>query len=237
MNSIKYYVSGIKGFTLAAFLVLILTTLYLLLYTYSFAQSPSPTSKPTATQRRLWALEDYLQNVSKFKNLTGEKQKKAYAEYSGWIKKAVDAGRECYKDKESQTKDQRDLCSTHIKNDYKKAKQFNRLLKYYLVDQKTPFICVKADLGIAKPLEARGISNPALFATSSTNAKETGRTAKSQVFLCTGEVGQKKLRVQGDNGRLYKLTPEDLKRTELQLSNIPPAGNLTQLEEKLGVDQ
>ncbi len=231
----KGYRLQVTGYRSVIFLTILLFIVYCLLFTISFAQSPSPSSKPTATQRRLWALEDYLEDVSKFKNLTGEKQKKAYTEYSGWIKRAVEDGRNCYKDKESQTKDQRDLCSTHIKNDYKKAKQFNRLLKYYLVEQKTPFICVKADLGIGKPLEARGISNPALFATSSANAKETGRTGKSQVFLCTGEVGQKKLRVQGDNGRLYKLTPEDLKRTELQLSNLPPAGNLKQLEEKLGV--
>lgn len=218
------------------FIVLCITTYYQLPATNSFAQSPSPSSKPSATQRRLWALEDYLENVSKFKNLNGDKQKKAYVSYSDWLKKAVDAGRECYRDKESQTKDQRDVCSTHIKNDYKKAKQFNRLLKYYLVEQKTPFICVKADLGIGKPLEARGISNPAIFATASAGQKETGRTKLSQVFLCTGEAGQRKLRVQAANGRYVKLTPEDLARADLQLTNLPPAGNLKQLEEKLGIN-
>lgn len=124
-------------------------------------------------------------------------------------------------------------CKEKIKTDYKIARQYNRLLKYLQIEAGQPNICVKADLGVGTALMAHGF-NPAK--TNSDNPKETGRSGELPLYLCTGNDGGKKVRVVDDSGTKLRLSPDDAAKPEYQLPNLPPAGSLDKLLDKLGLE-
>lgn len=127
-------------------------------------------------------------------------------------------------------------CKEKIKEDYKLAKKYNRLLKYLQIEEGQPNICVKADLGVGTALKARGF-NPAKAppAGGSDNPKETGVSEPLQVYLCTGNDGKKKVRVVDDSGTRLRLSPEDAAKDEFKKENLPPEGSFEILLEKLGL--
>lgn len=205
------------------------------------AASPTPTKTPSisSTKRRLKTMEDYLKNISQFKDLTGTTQQLALKNFTDHLNKTVPEDKQCYAEKQGYG------CENQIKANYNKTTLLYRLLKYYSVANNKPNTCVKADLGEEKYVKAKGISNPQIFywlATGSgrvnlDNPKETGRTKSTTVYLCNGADGKRKLRVKDANEKYVKLTPEDLARPELKIENLPPKDNLNTLLTKLNLNQ
>lgn len=120
-------------------------------------------------------------------------------------------------------------CKAQIKTDYKKAKKYNRLLKYLQIEEGKPNACVKANLGVGSSLTAHGF-NPTKV---NPEKQKTGVTPSYPVYICTGNDGLKKVRVVDHSGTRLRLSPEDLERPEYKLENLPPPGSLDKLLEKL----
>lgn len=212
------------------FYLLFLSLLFVFTLTIShvFAQA---TTKPTESDLRLKRLLAYQKDFSQYSGISSAEGKKAEGLFKDFLTEAVPRSQDCLKNINNE---ERKKCDKKLKDDYKSAKKFNRLLRYYEIEQGMPYVCIRADLSQGKALEAKGF-NPAK--ASSDNPKETGLTAKKPVYLCTGAKGDKKLRIQDDSGTLLRLSPGDQARTDLKLENIPPAENLLKLKTKLGVIQ
>jgi len=239
MPNVKYPMSNIKWFLCLLFLLLTVPlTLYAIPYTS--AQSPSP-EKISKTQKRLNRIEEYYKKSAMFREFKDESHRSAAEKYYEMTKKALDEGKLC-RAEEGDDETKKKACDRLITASYMEAREFYRLLKWYQIEEAKPFVCVRAELGVGKELEARGISKPDIYANylatgkpDPENPKETGRTERNQVFLCTGENGQRKLRVQTDSGKYVKLTPDDLARPELQIPNLPPKDSIEILEKQFGL--
>lgn len=231
----------------------------------AFAQSSDNDSTPS--QKRLKVMERYLSWIES--NEYGEYKKdlgkRALAEFKSFLSRVIPAGQGCLSpndlsepsaiggllgsfisqitggqnSSQEQVLENLNQCKKQIKDDYKLAKKYNRILKYFQIEEGRPNVCVKADMGIGTALKAKGF-NPAKANSDnptrpSDGGKETGLTEKSTVYLCTGNDGKKKVRVIDDSGTLLKLSEEDSKRPELQAENLPPKESLDILQKKLGL--
>lgn len=129
-------------------------------------------------------------------------------------------------------------CTGKIKEDYKLAKKYNRLLKYLQIEEGQANVCIRADLGVGTALLAHGF-NPAKAPSTdeekALNPKETGRSGLLPVYLCTGNDGKKKVRVVDDSGTRLRLSPDDAKKSEFKVENLPPKGSLDILLGKLNL--
>ncbi len=229
---------SVAKFYLALFALVLLTTFVTSIY----AQSPEPSSSSISkTQKRLNRIEEYYKKSAMFRDFKTESHQTAALKYYELTKAALEDGKKC-RELEGDDRNKKFRCDQDITKDYMEVREFYRLLKWYQIEEGKPFVCVRAELGVGKELEARGISRPEIFENylktgkgSEENPKETGRTERNQVYLCTGEVGQKKLRVPTDNGRYVKLTPDELKREDLQISSLPPPTSLDTLEKQFGL--
>lgn len=231
-----------RGFSILLGLVLILVVFGLYnLKTTIYAQSPAPQKKLSKTEKRLNTLDYYQKSSVKFKTLKGETEQKTVTLFQELLNKSVEEGKKCRENLDQQTSEQRKRCDDSITDAHLKAKEIYRLLKYYQLKAGTPNMCIKADMGVEKHLKAKGISNPDIFYRIATgganpdNPKETGRTKSSTVFICNGADGKNKLRIQAANGKYVKLTPEDLARPELKISELPPKENVETLQKNLGL--
>lgn len=187
-----------------------------------FAQSPQ---SQTISHGRLGLMERYMSwiesgNYGEYRQDSG---KRALGEFKSYLSRVILEDTSCLKDNDPQKlKD----CKKKIKSDYKLARKYNRFLKYLQIQEGKPNLCVKADLGVDKALKALG-----------ERADGSLTEKKSSVYLCTNDKGSKVLRVLDEKGSLLKLSPEDEKRTELQLINIPPKDTLDTLIKKLALTE
>lgn len=211
----------------------ILALMALMLFSsHIYAQSPSPQGL-TFTQKRLNATKRYQSTLARFAWLGNYPEaKKLYDDYKTRLEKAVETNDKCRENLGQQTSQQRKDCDKLITANYKMARNFYRLLKYQELVNGKKNICVKADLGVNPPLEARGIAK-ANFSPDPSNPKETGLSKASTVYLCNDAEPKKKLRVRAANGHYVKLTAQDLARPDLNIANLPPAANLAKLKDKL----
>lgn len=227
-------------FTYWTFIGVLFFLAYLLFSSHIYAQTES--SNLSFTQRRLNAIKEYQKAAPRFDWLKQfPEAKKYYDQYLTQLEVSAVEGDRCRENLEQQTTQQRKDCDNQIYRHFKKVRNFYRLMKYQELVNGQKNICIKADMGVNPALTARGISNPDLFYRLATqpgiinqdNPKETGRTARSTVYLCVDNAGQKKLRVRAGNGNYVKLTPQDLARPELNTANLPPQANIQELMEKL----
>lgn len=223
----------------------------------AFAQSADNNSSPS--QKRLKIMQKYSSWIEsgEYGDYKTDLGKRALGEFKSFLARVIPEDVNCLNQeaptsspqvggfigslisditgqKPAQTQQQVDIveCKKGIKDDYKLAKKYNRILKLLQIEEGQPNICVKADMGIGTALKAKGF-NPAK--SNSDNPKETGLTEKSTVYLCTGSDGKKKVRVIDDSGTLLKLSDEDAKRPELQAENLPPKESFDILLKKLGL--
>lgn len=177
----------------------------------AFGQSPSP-SPSKISQERLAVMKRYLSWIDsgKYGEYSKDLGKRTLGEFKSFLSRVTLEDTGCLKETE---KDKLSSCKGKIKFDYKLAKKYNRVLKYLQIEEGKPNLCVKADLGVNSALKARGLT----------------------VYLCTDNKGQKQTRVADGFGGLLKLSPEDEKRPELQILNLPPKESFDILTKKLAL--
>lgn len=186
----------------------------------AFGQTPSPS---TVSQERLAVMKRYLTWIDsgRYGEYKKDLGKRTLGEFKSFLSRVVLEDTNCLQETE---KEKLSSCKEKIKFEYKLAKKHNRVLKYLQLEEGKPNLCVKADLGVNTALKARGINSSG------------GITEKeSTVYLCTDDKGQKQLRVPDGSGGLLKLSPDDEKRAELQISNLPPKDSLDILTKKLAL--
>jgi hypothetical protein len=221
-----------------------------------FAQAEKPAS--TTTQKRLATMELYLSwiNTNQYGEFQDPLGNKALADFNSFLSKAVSDDKDCLTPKNSpepgfvgniQTfflgitsqnpqpqapSSEVSSCKGKIKEDYKLAKKYNRLLKYLQIEEGDPNVCIRADLGVGTALLAHGF-NPTKV--NSDNPKETGNSGNLPLYLCTGNDGKKKVRVVDDSGTRLRLSTEDAAKAEFKVENLPPQGSLDILLGKLNL--
>lgn len=220
-----------------------------------FAQSQKPVL--TTTQKRIQTMELYFSwlNSNQYGQFKNEPANKALNNFKSFLSGALAQDKNCLNPKsipQSQSGFFQNIetffstltsqpspavnsltsCKGKIKDDYKMAKKYNRLLKYLQIEEGKPNVCTRADLGVGTALMARGF-NPTKV--SSINPKETGKSSQLPVYLCTGNDGKKKVRVVDDSGTRLRLSTEDAAKAEFQISNLPPKGSLDILLGKLSL--
>lgn len=220
-----------------------------------FAQSSTP---KTTSQKRLENMELYLSwiNDNQYGQFSAEPGKKALSNFSTFLNKAIEDDKNCLNpggssptfiqnitnffsqltgsEPQASSPQQISDCKAKILADYKLAKKYNRLLKYLQIEAGQPNICIRADLGVGTALTAKGF-NPAK--ANSDNPKETGVSKQLPLYLCTGNDGKKKVRVVDDSGTRLRLSEEDSKKPQYQIANLPPAGSLNTLLDKLNLSE
>lgn len=201
-------------------LTLLLIFGILLVNKTAFGQSSSPS---TVSQERLAVMKRYLTWIDsgKYGEYKKDLGKRTLGEFKSFLSRVVLEDTNCLQETE---KEKLSSCKEKIKFEYKLAKKYNRVLKYLHIEEGKPNVCVKADLGVNTALKARAI--------------ETGGNVSQKqatVYLCTDSKGQKQLRVPDGSGGLLKLSPEDEKRSELQISDLPPKESLDILIKKLAL--
>lgn len=218
--------------------VILLFTLLIVFVSIIFISQTINAAEISKSEKRVQGIEQYLKNLEKFKDLKSEKAQRAYKLASENLPQSLEQGRRCLVETDTQ---KREACKTVLAEHYVYAKRIYRLIKYYAVAEAKPVVCVKADLGVGLPaggLKARGFNSKIAERVASgeiTNPKETGRTEPLQVFLCSDSKGNKKLRVQDSSGTWLPLAPEEKAKPEFQIGNLPPAGNLEELEKELNI--
>lgn len=227
-----------------------------------FAQNDKPAT--TTTQKRLQTMELYASwvNSNEYGQFNNELGNKALGNFKSFLTSALKEDKDCLTPKPvaspgfveniqnffsgltSQINpaptpaSQISSCKGKIKEDYKMAKKYNRLLKYLQIEEGDPNVCIRADLGVGTALVAHGF-NPAKAPASeeekALNPKETGRSGNLPLYLCTGNDGKKKVRVVDDSGTRLRLSPDDAAKEEFKVANLPPAGSLDILLGKLNL--
>lgn len=188
----------------------------------ALGQTPSP-SPSKISQERLAVMKRYLTWIDsgKYGEYSKDLGKKTLGEFKSFLSRVILEDSNCLKETE---KDKLSSCKGKIKFDYKLAKKYNRVLKYLQIEEGKPNLCVKADLGVNTALKARGIDSKGNIAQK-----------EATVYLCTDNKGQKQIRVPDGSGGLLKLSPEDEKRTQLQIRNLPPKESFDILTKKLAL--
>lgn len=199
-----------------------------------FAQSENTTPR---SEKRMVILERYLGwiNTGQYGTYNQDLGKKTLETFSSYLSRVVPENQNCLK----QTDDQKLLeCKLKVKEDFKLARKYNRVLKYLQIEEGKPNVCVKADLGIGKALRANpdGVSSaPEPGVESELEPSSSPKNSKLPVYLCTDSEGKKLVRVFDANGTLLKIAPEESSLPEFQPQNLPPKDSFDLLQKKLGL--
>ncbi len=200
-----------------------------------FAQNDSPTE--TRSDKRMAILERYLSwvNSGQYGNYQQELGKRTLSEFTSYLSRVVPESQNCLK----QTDDKKLLeCKLQIKEDYKLARKFNRVLKYLQIEEGKPNVCVKADMGIGRALKAMPesqASEPQPGVESQLAPSASPSSALYPVYICTDSNGKKIVRVLEPSGALSKISPDDASKPEFQPQNLPPKDSFDMLQKKLGL--
>lgn len=201
-----------------------------------FAQSNPPAGQ-TRSDKRLQILERYFGwiNSGQYGNYNQELGKRTLSEFNSYLSRVVPESQNCLK----QTDDQKLLdCKLKIKENYKLARKFNRVLKYLQIEEGKPNVCVKADMGIGRALKAMPESEaqkpqPGVESELTPNASPSSNLYP--VYLCSDSEGKKIVRVVSPTGDLLKLSASDSLKPEFQPQNLPPKDSFDLLQKKLGL--
>lgn len=199
-----------------------------------FAQSENTTPR---SEKRMVILERYLGwiNTDQYGTYNQDLGKRTLETFSSYLSRVVPENQACLKE----TNDQKLLdCKLKIKEDFKLARKYNRVLKYLKIEEGKPNVCVKADMGIGVALRANpegGSTTPEPGVESELAPAASPSNPKLPVYLCTDSEGKKLVRVFDSNGALLKLAPEEASLPEFQPQNLPPKDSFDLLQKKLGL--
>lgn len=201
-----------------------------------FAQSENT---QTRSDKRMIILERYaswIQN-NEYGSYKEDLGKKVLDSFSSYLSTVIPANQACLKE----TDDSKlTSCKEKIKFDYKLARKYNRVLKYYQIQEGRPNVCVKADMGIGIALRAMPedkATTPDPGVESEIASSPSPQPKKLPVYLCTDSKGTKLVRVLDSSGALLKLSEADSKLASFQPDNLPPKDSFDLLTKKLGLTQ
>jgi hypothetical protein len=191
----------------------------------------------TRSDKRMALLERYFswienKDYGDYKETLGQR---TLSEFNSYLSRVIPENQNCLKESDDQKLSD---CKEKIKFDYKLAKKFNRVLKYLQIQESKPNVCVKADMGVGKALKALPISdNSGPTPGVESSSDPVSKPEELVVYLCTGNNGEKLVRVLSPSGALLKLSPADAARPELAVQNLPPKDSVDLLIKKMGLTQ
>lgn len=188
--------------------------------------------EPKAVQRTE-KTKTYLKKLDKYKNSTDSALQSYIKSAKSTFQKNLGVGQNCANKINDGDKNTQE-CKDKVKEDYQKTKAFYRLVKYQAVLSGVPKVCVEADLGMQPNLKAKGITK--IKEEDKNNPKETGKSANSRLYLCTGQDGKPKWRIVYNN-KLLRVVPEDEQRLKLStdLNNLATSQHFEKLKKYLGI--
>lgn len=209
----------------------------LIIFGFIFLNQSVFAQSGTRSDKRMTILERYLTwvNNGEYGTYNEELGKKTLSTFTSYISRIVPENQACLKE----TDDQKLLeCKLKIKEDFKLARKYNRVLKYLQIQEGKPNVCVKADMGIGVALRANAegaSTTPEPGVESELAPSASPASAKLPVYLCTDSEGKKLVRVFDSNGALLKLAPNETSLPQFQPENLPPKDSFDLLQKKLGL--
>ncbi len=203
--------------------------------------SSSTKKKKSKTQQRLDNMNKYLKNTNKISQDTkNEALGKVVSEARSILDDGIEEAEDCL-EVEGKTSEKTD-CKNDVKKTYVKSTAAYRLVKYYAILAKRPKTCVEADMGITPYIEAKGITK--IKERDKDNPKETGKSAESRLYLCTGADGKIKWRVHPENSKvLLRIADGTMKigdtlskiTLDLDITKFPFKDNVTKARGLIGL--
>jgi len=192
--------------------ILILTLAFFNPLTSAFGQDQT-----TAIQKRLTNLRSFQTEFNQYSEITNPDGKKAATEFQKFLDSSIPELVSCPKDQN---------CLQKSKLYHTQARRFINLIRAYQINEKTPNVCSKANVGVGKDLKARGIDASGVITES-----------ELEVYVCNDKTGAKLVKVSDGSAKLLNLAPEYAKKPELQPSILPPEENILTLRKKLNLTQ
>lgn len=202
-----------------------------------FAQGNPPAGGQTRSDKRMVILERYLAWIknNEYGIYKQDLGKRTLNEFNSYLSRIVPKYQSCLKDTNDETLLE---CKLSLKEDFKLARKFNRVLKYLQIEEGKPNVCVKADMGIGRALKASPeapASQPQPGVESELTPNASPASNLYPVYLCSDSEGKRIVRVLEPSGALSKLSSADASKPEFQPQNLPPKDSFDLLQKKLGL--